>query len=115
MARRPADPFAATASLRTLGEWSYSIYMVHMPIIFSFLGAQLVVSGARGVKEDPGEQTTFGFAGPATALAFVILVVFVSALSYHAIEAPARRYLNAKAARARGSSAESVGEPRALG
>lgn len=80
-----------TAPLRSLGEWSYSIYMVHMPIIFSFLGAQLIAEGAR---EDAAKPITYGLVGPASALAFVVLVVLVSALTYRVIEAPARRYLS---------------------
>lgn len=78
------------APLVKLGEWSYSIYMVHVPIIVTFLGARLI---AGGPKEDPASEGAYGAAGPVGVLAFVALVVLVSAFTYRAIEAPARQYL----------------------
>jgi peptidoglycan/LPS O-acetylase OafA/YrhL len=81
------------APLRLLGRWSYSIYMVHMPIIFSFLAAQLVLYGP---QDHTDRKVAYGREGPLTALAFVGIVVLVSALTHRTIESPARSFLRAK-------------------
>ena len=91
-----------TKLFQRLGDWSYSIYMVHIPIMFTFLAIQLV--------SPPAPKTAltavhYGLQGPVTCLIYVLLVLAVSALTYRFVEVPARRWLNtrlpAKASRQR--------------
>ncbi len=84
-----------TRPLQRLGDWSYSIYMVHIPILFSFLAVQLVNAPA----PDPSASAKpieYGFVGPIACLVYIVLVLLVSALTYRFVEVPSRNYLNAK-------------------
>ncbi|QHV99562.1 acyltransferase family protein [Spirosoma endbachense] len=82
-----------TRPFQRLGDWSYSIYMVHMPILFSFLTIQLINPPAPSA---PAKPLVYGLAGPITCIVFVAIVLGVSALSYRFVELPARSYLNRK-------------------
>jgi peptidoglycan/LPS O-acetylase OafA/YrhL len=82
-----------TKLFQRLGDWSYSIYMVHIPIMFTFLAVQLVNPPAP--KPAP-TAVQYGLQGPITCLIYVILVLAVSALTYRFVEVPARRWLNAR-------------------
>ncbi len=82
-----------TPVLQRLGDWSFSIYMVHIPI------AQIFIIFL--VKKNPDlyakfpMQTTPDFAlGLIYCIALVILTLFVASLTYRYIEVPARNYLN---------------------
>jgi peptidoglycan/LPS O-acetylase OafA/YrhL len=84
-----------TRPFQRLGDWSFSIYMVHLPIIFTFY--------IFDVRKDP---TIFMNLGPATnhpadrpyALLMCAIIMsitlLVSALTYNFIEIPARNYFN---------------------
>ena len=61
-----------------LGKISYSVYILHVPVLWWFGNATLV---RRGVPP------------PFAALAYLSLVVAVSALAYRFVEAPANRWL----------------------
>ncbi|RIV25636.1 acyltransferase [Fibrisoma montanum] len=80
-----------TRPLQRLGDWSYSIYMVHMPILFSFLAVQLITAPA---DQKPAGPVTYGPAGPIACLVYLLLVVLVAALTYRFVEVPSRRVLN---------------------
>lgn len=80
-----------TRALQRLGDWSYSIYMVHVPIMFTFLAVQL--ANPPGSSSAP-EPVSYGPQGPITCLIYVLLVLGVSALTYRFVEVPARLWLN---------------------
>lgn len=80
-----------TLPLQRLGDWSYSIYMVHVPIMFTFLAIQQLTQPAADVTTGP---VVYGLEGPVTCLIYVLLVLGVSALTYRLVEVPARRWLN---------------------
>ncbi|GAB3639598.1 acyltransferase [Spirosoma arcticum] len=82
-----------TKPFQRLGDWSYSIYMVHIPIMFTFLAVQLTKPPAP--KTGP-TAVVYGPQGPITCLIYVVLVLAVSALTYRFVEVPARRWLNAR-------------------
>jgi peptidoglycan/LPS O-acetylase OafA/YrhL len=84
-----------TKLFQRLGDWSYSIYMVHIPIMFTFLALQLANPPAPTPKSVPS-PVVYGLQGPITCLIYVILVLAVSALTYRFVEVPARRWLNAR-------------------
>lgn len=83
-----------TRPMQNIGDWSFSIYMVHMPII------SLV--WVFRVKNNPAMFSGFeSFGGKpnyllgAALCAFVICLTLIAAsLSYRFIEVPARNYLN---------------------
>lgn len=74
--------------LEWVGDWSYSIYLWHMPLIFA------VVGWCHAHDIHP-----LHFGGAATAeliIALLVTTVLVAAVSYHAIERPARHLLRAR-------------------
>ncbi|CCH52307.1 acyltransferase 3 [Fibrisoma limi BUZ 3] len=77
--------------LQRLGDWSYSIYMVHMPILFSFLAVQLITAPA---DKKPAEPVTYGPAGPIACGIYLALVIAVAALMHRFVEVPGRRFFN---------------------
>ena len=83
--------------LQRLGDWSFSIYMVHVPIIYLFWIYQTI--------RDPFKWSKFPPDGPSQPnytmglwMCFVIvaLTLVVASLTYKYIEVPARNYLNRK-------------------
>jgi peptidoglycan/LPS O-acetylase OafA/YrhL len=84
-----------TRPLQRLGDWSFSIYMVHFPIIFLFY--------IFDVRKDPGMFSDLGkfFNRPPAyahglmmCLLILTITMIVSALAYRFIEIPARNYFN---------------------
>ncbi|CAA0088315.1 Uncharacterised protein [Starkeya nomas] len=89
-----------TAPLAALGRWSYSIYLIHMPLLI-VLGYGIWLYGdvagiaMRQPVEVLGyEKQLYDLGGPGAALAvlavFTGLVVALAALSYRLVEAPWR-------------------------
>lgn len=79
-----------------LGDWSYSIYLVHVPIIFTFLAIQLLQNPPVPNKPSPPLTYVGGWAPWIMCFIFVLLVIGVAALTYRFVEVPARKWLNAK-------------------
>lgn len=79
-----------------LGDWSYSIYLVHIPVIFTFLAIKLLQNPP--VPNTPSPPLTYvgGWAPWLMCFIFVLLVIGVAALTYRFVEVPARKWLNAK-------------------
>jgi hypothetical protein len=85
-------------SVQALGRWSYSIYMLHMPVLWIISqGAKLLeANGLRlyGVVEGaPRPRLVAGgpFAMDALTLVYLAAVVAVAALTYRVIEMPGQR------------------------
>ena len=83
----------STKPLQLLGEWSFSIYMVHVPIIQTFIIFM--------VKNDPLKYVKFPAApnmnhslGLIYCVVLVVLTLIVASFTYSYIEVPARNYLN---------------------
>jgi peptidoglycan/LPS O-acetylase OafA/YrhL len=84
-----------TPPLQRLGDWSFSIYMVHMPISFML--------GIPDIIQDPAlyadfmklisRQPDYGL-GVWKCIQLVVLTLLVAPLTYYYIEVPARNYLN---------------------
>jgi peptidoglycan/LPS O-acetylase OafA/YrhL len=83
--------------LQRLGDWSFSIYMVHIPIVYTFY--------SQWIRAKPALLAHYSSTGPATpnyiqgqifCLMLVGITLVVAALTYNFIEVPARRYLNAR-------------------
>ena len=83
-----------TKPLQRLGDWSYSIYMVHMPIIFTFIIFK--------VEKNPGYFADFNnptdrfpsMRGLYMCILITGLTLGIAALAYRFVEIPARNYLN---------------------
>ena len=84
-------------SLQRLGDWSFSIYMVHVPIMLMYVVVQ--------VREKPDRFADFMTLvstppdyrlGAILCVIVVVLTLLVAALTYRFVELPARNYLNAR-------------------
>lgn len=85
-----------TSVFQRLGYWSYSIYLVHIPIIFTFLAIQLLQNPPVPNKPSPPLTYVGGWGPWIMCFIFVLLVIGVAALTYRFVELPARKWLNAK-------------------
>jgi peptidoglycan/LPS O-acetylase OafA/YrhL len=84
-----------TKVLQRLGDWSFSIYMVHVPIIFSFTAfsvykkPSLFSSFANLISGKP--NYTFGII---MCIVLLTLTIVIAAMIYRFAEIPARNYFN---------------------
>jgi len=78
-----------TKPLQKLGDWSFSIYLIHQPFLYQ----------ATALMQNPNKtgvtlSNLSMFASWSICIAFIIFLLFVSYLSYRFIELPARNYIN---------------------
>jgi peptidoglycan/LPS O-acetylase OafA/YrhL len=75
--------------LQKIGDWSFSIYLVHQPLMFTI--------GAIVALNFPGElpKPDFGI-GWLICLGFILITLLTSYASYRFIEVPARNWINKK-------------------
>lgn len=86
-----------TIVLQRLGDWSFSIYMVHVPIMFIFWIFQVRSNPTLYAKFPPESARPPDYMlGLIVCLVIVVSTLFLAALSYRYIEVPARSYLNGK-------------------
>ncbi|HEX6889851.1 MAG TPA: acyltransferase [Chryseolinea sp.] len=81
--------------LQRLGDWSFSIYMVHVPLIFLLWIYQLKKNPAQfadfiKLAQSPPDYST----GVVVCIGLVVLTLSIAALTYRYVEVPARNYLN---------------------
>jgi peptidoglycan/LPS O-acetylase OafA/YrhL len=74
-----------------LGAWSYSIYLIHAPIIVSFHIAWRVLHLPGGMLTKAVAAIGTPWAGDAIDAVFLILVLAIAPLTYRFIETPGRR------------------------
>lgn len=110
-----ASQFLLTRPLQRLGEWSYSIYMVHALIVMVVsrgitLAEKATDQSLRVFHTPPGEVVpveliSFGnaYLMDGLTMLYVLAVVATAALTYRFIEVPGRDYFNAVASRRSGS------------
>ncbi|GAB2522501.1 acyltransferase family protein [Spirosoma aerophilum] len=90
-----------TKPLQRLGDWSFSIYMVHVPLIFAFLTLKLSEYPKMLSSWEAFFGTQHAYAptfADAWLLCFGLLLttVLVASLTYRFVEVPARNYLNTR-------------------
>jgi peptidoglycan/LPS O-acetylase OafA/YrhL len=74
--------------LQAIGAWSYSIYMIHIPLLFSLMSVQLVYPSLALPK-----PTTYQFSGTIICVLFLCLVLFFARFLHRAIEEPMRKFI----------------------
>ena len=91
------NAFFGTNVLQRLGDWSFSIYLVHQPIIYTIEAITVYLNPPKpgvaptGPPPVPEPQVAW-----LIALGFIALTLFVSFLTYRFIEVPARKWINAR-------------------
>lgn len=111
---REQGPFSRlllTRPFLAIGEWSYSIYMVHAFLLVAILGRMASIAGKHGLFELNSASGADGglylgqlfarspLAAGALLAVYIGSVLAVSSLTFRFVEKPARRYFNALAAR----------------
>jgi len=100
--RGPISRTLSLKPLRRLGEWSYSIYMLHWPLIVCLMAGFALADRAGPAAPRP-DGTVYllepAWASDLLALGYLAAVVCASALTYRRIEAPGRRLFARLAAR----------------
>lgn len=91
------DNFFANKFLQRLGDWSFSIYLVHQPLLFTIGSVMSYLNSLDANKPVTGpppkpEMLT----GWLICIAFIVLTLLISFITYKYIEVPARNRLNRK-------------------
>jgi peptidoglycan/LPS O-acetylase OafA/YrhL len=74
-----------------LGEWSYSIYMVHA----AFVAALWALAGPLGLREaKAGLLATSSAHEAVLALGYLTAIILASAVTFHLVEKPGREFFN---------------------
>ncbi|MBS1663990.1 MAG: acyltransferase [Bacteroidetes bacterium] len=84
----------AARPAQRLGDWSFSIYMVHMPIFFTYRG----LAPFLGMPVPEGfvsQHPNYGI-GWLCCLLFLIVTLVAASLTFQYVEVPARSYFNGK-------------------
>ena len=83
--------------LQKLGDWSFSIYLVHQPLLFTIgsIVAYLNPVNPNNPSAGPPPAPSLLVAW-AICVGFIALTLFVSSLTYRFWELPARKWINAK-------------------
>lgn len=107
----PFSRLLLTPPLHAIGEWSYSLYLVHSFLlmhVFGRLASMVGKKGWLGLHAIPGADAGDYVAGlylqgplmvGAVIVAYLGAVLLMSSLTFRFVEKPARRYFNAVAAR----------------
>lgn len=92
-----------TKPLQRLGDLSFSIYLVHQPLMFAIGNIVTYQTLGQPIKggEPPKPDMLTGWL---MCLAFIALTLLVASLTYRFIELPARKALNARFQKARASA-----------
>jgi peptidoglycan/LPS O-acetylase OafA/YrhL len=86
----------STKPMQKLGDWSFSIYLVHQPLLIAIFYTILLLSHSSASGGPPPLPPLW--LAWLVALIIIAIVLVVSYFTYRYIENPARRWLNAKAA-----------------
>ena len=88
------DRVFAIKPLQRLGDWSFSIYLVHQPLFFT-LGAIKTYLTPNAGEPPVGTMPPINyFTNWLVALAIISLIILVSSVTYRLWEKPSRRWVN---------------------
>ncbi len=90
--------------LTFIGDISYSVYMVHVPIIIAYHTFRLIIKSHYSVSDEPGTSLSeAAFHSPnlfttwvawVGLLIFILIVLLVAYFTYNFVEHPMRRFIN---------------------
>ena len=87
----------ATKPLQRLGDWSFSIYLVHQPLLFTIAKIQAYLHPVDPNAPEGPPPAPDLLAGWLFCFGFIALMLGVSYLTYRFVEGPARHWINPKA------------------
>jgi peptidoglycan/LPS O-acetylase OafA/YrhL len=81
----------ASRPLQKLGDWSFSIYLIHQPFLYQGAAIIGIPDRSGSTLPKPGILLCWSI-----CILFVVFILFISYLSFRYIEAPARNFINGK-------------------
>jgi peptidoglycan/LPS O-acetylase OafA/YrhL len=85
------NAFFGRKALQRIGDWSYSIYLVHQPMMFTIFSVLTYLNPPK--PGQPPAQPTM-LAGWIICIVFIGLTLLVSSVTYRFVEVPARKWIN---------------------
>lgn len=90
------DAFFGTKPLQRIGDWSFSIYLVHQPLLYT-IGTIMSYLNPPNPNAPAGPPPPMDMlTGWMICLVFVAFTLLVSFLTYRFVEVPARKWINAR-------------------
>lgn len=86
---RNMNVLLATKPLQKLGDWSFSIYLIHQPFLYQ---ATALMQNPNKTGIDLSNMTMLN--SWLICIGFIVFLLFVAYLSYRFIELPSRNYIN---------------------
>ncbi len=89
------DALFGTKPLQLIGDWSFSIYLVHQPLLYTIgsVFAYLNPPQKDGSPASPPPQFDI-FTAWLICLVFIAITLVISYLTYRFVEVPARKKIN---------------------
>ena len=88
---RNMNTFFGSTSLQRLGDWSFSIYLVHQPLMYTIQAIMTLTAPPNAAGPPPKPDMLTGWL---ICLGFIGITLGVSYLTYRFVEVPARRWIN---------------------
>lgn len=89
------NAFFGTKALQRLGDWSFSIYLVHQPLLYTIFSVLAYLNPPQKDGSPAGPPTQFDtITGWLICLIFIAITLLVSYLTYRFVEVPARKKIN---------------------
>ncbi len=90
------DAFFGTKPLQRIGDWSFSIYLVHQPLLYT-IATIISYLNPPNPKAPAGPPPSMDMlTGWLFCLIFIVFTLLVSFLTYRFVEVPARKWINAR-------------------
>jgi peptidoglycan/LPS O-acetylase OafA/YrhL len=87
------NAFFGKKPLQRIGDWSFSIYLVHQPILYTYEAITSYLHPPKPGPLGPPNPPTI-FTGWLIALAFIAGTLLIASLTYRFVEIPARQWIN---------------------
>ena len=90
------NAFFGTKPLQSIGDWSFSIYLVHQPLLYT-IATLISYLNPPDPKAPAGPPPSMDMlTGWLFCLIFIAFTLLVSFLTYRFVEVPARKWINAR-------------------
>ena len=89
------DAFFGTKPLQRIGDWSFSIYLVHQPLLYTIFSVLAYLNPPQKDGSPAGPPPQFDtLTGWLICLVFIAITLVISYLTYRFVEVPARKKIN---------------------